>query len=74
MTDDTHDKLVQTYLEYFRANEKFEQSPSEANKRTARRELRHLINLAKQRQEEIKNTYNEVLEDIRQNQKWQKKK
>ena len=52
MTDDTHDKLVQTYLEYFKANEKFEQSPSEANKRTARRQLRKLITLAKTRQED----------------------
>jgi|SaaInlV_100m_DNA_5_1039725.scaffolds.fasta_scaffold23921_2 uncharacterized protein YcgL (UPF0745 family) len=71
---DTQDKLAQTYLKYFEANEKFERRPSERTKRSARRELRHLINLAKQRQEEIKNTYNEVLEDIRQNQKWQKKK
>ena len=50
---DTQDKLAQTYLKYFEANEKFERRPSERTKRSARRELRHLINLAKQRQEEI---------------------
>ncbi len=71
MTDDTHDKLVQTYLEYFKANEKFEQSPSEANKRTARRQLRKLITLAKTRQEEVAKKYDEVLRVYRENQKWQ---
>ena len=60
MTDDTHDELVKTYLEYFKANEKFEQSPSEATKRSARRELRKLITLAKARQLEIAKKYEEV--------------
>lgn len=71
MTDDTHDELVKTYLEYFKANEKFEQSPSEATKRSARRELRKLITLAKARQLEIAKKYEEVLRGYRENQKWQ---
>ena len=71
MTDDTHDELVKTYLEYFKANEKFEQSPSEATKRSARRELRKLITLAKARQLEIAKKYQEVLRGYRENQKWQ---
>lgn len=71
MTDDTHDELVKTYLEYFKANEKFEQGPSEATKRTARRELRKLITLAKARQEEIAKKYEIVLKGHRENHKWQ---
>ena len=68
--DDTHDKLVKTYLDYFKANEKFERGPSESTKRTARRELRKLISLAKQRQEEIINHYAVVLDEIRRSGKW----
>jgi hypothetical protein len=71
MTDDTHDELAKAYFEYFKANEKFEQSPSEATKRTARRELRNLIKLAKARQEEVAKKYEEVLRGYRENQKWQ---
>lgn len=69
--DDTHDKLAQTYLNYFEANEKFEKRPSERTKRAARRELRILMVLAKQRQDEILSTYQEVLDDMRANNKWQ---
>ena len=70
MNDDTHDKLVKTYLNYFEANEKFEQGPSERTKRSARRELRELMRLAKTRQQEFKDTYNDVLADIRASGKW----
>ena len=70
MSDDTHDKLVKTYLNQFEANEKFERGPSERTKRSARRELRKLITLAKQRQEEVAQTYAEVLADIRASGKW----
>jgi len=69
--DDTQDKLAQTYLNYFDANEKFEKRPSERTKRTARRELRKLIALAKQRQSEIQEKYDVVLEELRANNKWQ---
>ena len=71
MNDDTHDELAKAYFENFKANEKFEQSPSEATKRSARRELRKLIRLAKARQEEIARKYQEVLKGYRENQKWQ---
>jgi len=74
MSDDTHDQLVKVYLEYFEANEKFERRPSDRTKRAARRHLRTLIYLAKQRQDEIQATYNEVLQGYRQDQKWQKDK
>ena len=74
MSDDTHDQLVKVYLEYFESNEKFERRPSDRTKRAARRHLRTLIHLAKQRQDEIQATYNEVLEVYRQDQKWQKDK
>lgn len=71
MENDTHDQLVITYLDYFKANEKFEQGPSERTKRTARRELRKLIKLAKQRQDEIYERYQQELEIIRASNKWQ---
>ena len=70
MTDDTHDQLVKTYLAYFEANEKFEHGPSNRTKRSARRQLRKLMSLAKQRQDEIQNKYTTVLEDIRASGKW----
>ena len=70
MTDDTHDKLVKAYLEYFAANEKFEQGPSDRTKRNARRTLRNLMRLAKQRQDEIQDHYLVVLEQVRASGKW----
>ena len=69
--EDTHDKLMKAFLEYFAASEVFETRPSEATKRTARRELRKVIRLAKARQEEIAEKYDEVLRGYRENQKWQ---
>lgn len=69
--NDTHDQLMQTVLEYLKASEAFERGPSERTKRTARRELRKLMTLAKQRQDEVKAKYDEVLKDIRASQKWQ---
>ena len=57
MNDDTHDKLVQTYLEYFKANEQFERGPSLRTKRNARELLRKIRDLAKVRQTEIKEKY-----------------
>lgn len=70
--DDTHDKMMVAVLDYLAASELFEQRPSEATKRAARRELRKLVRLAKARQEEIKTKYKDVLEGYRKNQKWQK--
>ena len=55
--NDTHDELAETFLNYFKASEDFERSPSERTKRTTRRELRKIITLAKKRQEEVKEKY-----------------
>jgi hypothetical protein len=61
---------MKTVIEYLNASETFERAPSERSKRSVRRELRKLITLAKTRQDEIKNTYAEVLADIRASGKW----
>jgi hypothetical protein len=55
--NDTHDQIMQTVLSYLKASETFERRPSESTKRTARRELRNLMSLAKQRQDEIIDKY-----------------
>lgn len=55
--NDTHDQIMQTVLRYLKASETFERRPSESTKRTARRELRNLMSLAKQRQDEIIDKY-----------------
>ena len=51
--DDTHDKLVKAYLDYFAANEIFMQRPSELKRRVARKHLSEINKLAKQRRKEI---------------------
>ena len=53
MSDDVHDKLVQAYLEYFKANENFEARNSVRTHRDVRRWLREVRSLAKERMEEI---------------------
>ncbi len=63
--DDTHDQIMQAVLSYLKASETFERRPSESTKRTARRELRLLIGLAKQRQDEIINKYENHMIDLR---------
>lgn len=57
--DDTHDKLVKAYMAYFKANEKFEQRNSVRTHREARRWLREIRNLAKDRMDEIHNQHTE---------------
>ena len=71
MTDDTHDLLMQKVMDYLKASDEFETRPSKNTSRTARRELRELMRLAKARQDEIMDHYNEVLEGFRKDQKWQ---
>lgn len=71
MSNDIHDQLMKAVLDYLAASEYFEQRPSEARKRLARRELRKLIRLAKARQEEIRTEYKDVLESHRKNDRWQ---
>jgi hypothetical protein len=51
--DDTHDKLVKAYMAYFKANERFESRNSVRTHREARRWLRIIRNLAKDRMNEI---------------------
>jgi|TARA_R110000868_G_scaffold66856_7_gene198774 hypothetical protein len=53
INDDTHDQLVKEYLEYFKANEAFMASPSELKRRTARKHLSNIRQLAKIRRKEI---------------------
>ena len=60
--DDTHDKLTKAYMSYFKANEKFEARNSVRTHREARRWLRIIRDLAKERMDEIHikhNTKNE---------------
>ena len=53
MDTDTHDKLVEAYLEYFKANEKFEVRNSERTHRATRRWLRTIRELAHTRMGEV---------------------
>jgi site-specific recombinase XerC len=67
--NDTHDQIMQTVLRYLKASETFERRPSESTKRTARRELRNLMSLAKQRQDEIIDKYEAHMIEYRQGKK-----
>jgi len=51
--DDTHDLLTKAYMEYFKANEKFEARNSVRTHRESRRWLREIRTLAKNRMDEI---------------------
>jgi hypothetical protein len=55
--DDTHDKLAQAYLEYFKANELFETRNSVRTHRYVRKCLRDIRSLAKERMEEVHNKH-----------------
>jgi len=55
--DDTHDKLTKAYLEYFKANERFEKNRGVRTMQETRKWLREIRTLAKIRMEEVKNTY-----------------
>jgi hypothetical protein len=52
-----------------KASETFERRPSESTKRTARRELRNLMSLAKQRQDEIISKYETHMIEFRKDKK-----
>lgn len=58
MNDDTHDLLTKAYMQYFKANEKFEARNSVRTHREARRWLREIRLLAKTRMDEIHNKHN----------------
>jgi hypothetical protein len=72
--NDTHDQIMKAVLDYLKSSEEFERKPSHRTKRNARRELRKLIYLAKDRQQEISNKLEEKLKGLEQNQKWQHNK
>ena len=56
--DDIHDKLTKAYLEYYKANEKFEARNSVRTHRETRRCLREIRTLAKLRMDEIHEKHN----------------
>lgn len=58
MESDVHDQLVQAYLEYFKANEKFERQNSVRTHRYVRKCLRDIRQLAKDRADEIHELHN----------------
>ena len=58
MNDDTHDLLTKAYMQYFKANEKFEARNSVRTHREARKWLREIRTLAKMRMDEIHNKHN----------------
>lgn len=53
----THDKLVREYLDYYQAHITFNKKFSVRTHLTARRHLRKIIKLAKQRQKEIQTEF-----------------
>ena len=57
INDDTHDKLTKAYLEYFKANEAFVSRESHRTHAASRRFLRQIRELAKERMDEIHDTY-----------------
>tara|TARA_E500000178_G_C17036913_1_gene763935 strand:- start:591 stop:803 length:213 start_codon:yes stop_codon:yes gene_type:complete len=58
INDDTHDRLTKAYMEYFKASEKFEVRNSVRTHREARKWLREIRSLAKQRMDEIHHKHN----------------
>jgi hypothetical protein len=65
--DDTHDRLVKEYLEYFRTNEMFQQRPSELKRREVRKHLSQIMKLSKLRRSEIMNEHIRHVQDGRKN-------
>ena len=57
MEDDIQDKLIKAYLEYYKANEAFEDRHSHRTHASSRRWLREIRRLEKLRMEEIHNTF-----------------
>ena len=55
--DDTHDKLTKAYMEYYKANEAFESRKSFRTHAASRRWLREIRKLAKERMDEIHETF-----------------
>jgi hypothetical protein len=56
--NDTHDLLTQAYMKYFKANDNFESRNSVRTHREARKWLREIRKLAKERMDEIHSKHN----------------
>ena len=57
MSDDVHEQLIKAYLEYYKANDAFEDRCSHRTHASSRRWLREIRRLAKLRMEEIHSTF-----------------
>ena len=66
MTDDTHDLLTKAYMEYFKANENFENRLSYRTHRASRKCLREIRRLSKLRMDEINETFKTKIEAKKQ--------
>ena len=62
MTDDTHDLLTKAYMDYFKANENFENRLSYRTHRASRKCLREIRRLSKLRMDEINETFKTKIE------------
>lgn len=62
MTDDTHDLLTKAYMEYFKANETFEDRVSYRTHRASRKCLREIRRLSKLRMDEINDKFKTKIE------------
>jgi len=57
--DDTHDKLTKAYIEYFKANEKWETKRSVRTYFATQKQLRQIHKLSRQKQRENTEIYNQ---------------
>lgn len=65
--DDTHDKLVKAYLEYFELNEIFQQRPAELKRRKVRKKLSEIRKLCLIRRNEVMQEHLKSVQDGRKN-------
>jgi hypothetical protein len=63
--DDTHDKLVKAYLDYFALNEDFQQRPAETRRRIVRKKLNEIKLLCSIRRDEIMEEHRRHVKDGR---------
>lgn len=61
--DDTHDKLTKAYLEYFKANEKWETKKSVRTYYATQKWLRQIQKLSKAKQKENTEIFNQKKEE-----------
>jgi len=58
--DDTHDKLTKAYIEYYKANEKWETRRSVRTYYTTQQKLREIQKLSKAKQKENKTLFDQI--------------